>query len=185
MTTYGHLMNQPNFSLLFSGQQIAERVKELALQIDEDYQGRELVMVAILKGSFLFVADLVRAVQTPTIVDFMRLASYGSGICSSGIVEIRKDLEIDIKGRDVLVVEDIIDTGQTLETLREKLLSRQPASLKVCALIDKTASRSGKTPIDYVGFSMEKGFIIGYGLDLDERYRDLPDIHLLDPNGIS
>ncbi|MDT8440870.1 MAG: hypoxanthine phosphoribosyltransferase [Desulfuromonadales bacterium] len=173
-----------NLSLrpLYSRQEIAAKVEEIAGRIDADYAGKEIVMVAILKGSILFIADLARAVQTPVLLDFMRVASYGAETSSSGEVEIRKDLELDIAGRDVLIVEDIIDSGLTLQTLYRHLLAKQPNSLRICTLIDKKARREARVPVDYVGFSMEDGFIIGYGLDLDERYRDLPDIRLVEMN---
>ena len=175
-------MPQFSFTELYSREEIAQRIKELASEIDRDFAGRELLLIAVLKGSFLFIADLARELKSPVIVDFMRLASYGSEMQSSGIVEVRKDLEIDIKDRNVIIVEDIIDSGQTLETLREKLLARQPASLRICTLVDKTAHRVTRVPVDYVGFTMDDGFIVGYGLDLDERYRNLPGIHLVKPN---
>jgi hypoxanthine phosphoribosyltransferase len=165
---------------LFSAEAIAKRVKELALEIDRDYRGTEILMIAVLKGSFLFIADLVRAVKTPVVIDFVRLASYGSATQSSGIIEVRKDLELSIKGKHVLVVEDIVDSGLTLESLRNMLLNRQPASLRICTLIDKQAQRVTDVPVDYIGFSMDDGFIVGYGLDLDERYRDLPDIRVVE-----
>ena len=165
---------------LFSEDEIAARIVELAAQIDKDYQGREILMIAVLKGSFLFVADLIRAVKTPTVIDFVRLASYGSATQSSGIIEVRKDLEMSIKDKHVLVVEDIVDSGLTLESLRSMLLNRQPASLKICTMIDKQAQRVTNVPVDYIGFSMDDGFIVGYGLDLDERYRDLPDIRVVE-----
>ena len=176
--------NTPQFKLsktpLFSANDITERIKALAAEIDRDYQGREILMIAVLKGSFLFVADLIRAVKTPAVIDFVRLASYGSATQSSGIIEVRKDLEMSIKDKHVLVVEDIVDSGLTLESLRSMLLNRQPASLKICTLIDKQAQRVTEVPVDYIGFSMDDGFIVGYGLDLDERYRDLPDIRVVE-----
>jgi hypoxanthine phosphoribosyltransferase len=165
---------------LFSSEEIAARVQALAAQIDRDYLGREILMIAVLKGSFLFVADLIRAIKTPTVIDFVRLASYGSATQSSGIIEVRKDLEMSIRGKDVLVVEDIVDSGLTLESLRTLLLNRQPASLRICTLISKQAKRVTNVPVDYIGFSMDDGFIVGYGLDLDERYRDLPDIRVIE-----
>ncbi len=165
---------------LFSAAEIATRIEDLAAQIDKDYHGREILMIAVLKGSFLFVADLIRAVKTPTVIDFVRLASYGSATQSSGIIEVRKDLEMSIKDKDVLVVEDIVDSGLTLESLRTMLLNRQPASLRICTLIDKQSQRVTDVPVDYIGFSMDDGFIVGYGLDLDERYRDLPDIRIVE-----
>lgn len=171
---------QHSLTQLFSAEEIAARVRDLAIQIDRDYSGREILMIAVLKGSFLFIADLVRAVKSPTIIDFVRLASYGSATQSSGIIEVRKDLELSIKGKDVLIVEDIVDSGQTLKSLCNMLLNRHPASLRICTLIDKQANRISDVPVDYVGFSMDDGFIVGYGLDLDEKYRDLPNISLIE-----
>ncbi len=172
-------MNPPSLIQLYSQQMIASRIADLARQIDHDYRGLDLLMVAVLKGSFLFIADLARALEMPVQIDFVRLASYGSDTQSSGIVEIRKDLEMSIKNRDVLIVEDIVDSGLTLETLCRILQLREPNSLRVCTLIDKKANRATDIQVDYVGFSMDDGFIVGYGLDYDENYRDLPDIHLL------
>lgn len=172
--------NKTSLKPLFSAKEISKRVKKLAADIDKDYQGREILMIAVLKGSFLFIADLVRAVKTPTVVDFVRLASYGSATQSSGIIELRKDLEMSVKGRDVLIVEDIVDSGQTLESLCNILLNRKPASLRICTLIDKKAQRTATVAVDYAGFSIDDGFIVGYGLDLDEKYRDLPDIRLVE-----
>ncbi|MGK2907322.1 MAG: hypoxanthine phosphoribosyltransferase [Desulfuromonadales bacterium] len=180
MTTSNATNVKLSLTPLFSAQEIAARIKELAAQIDKDYQGREILMIAVLKGSFLFVADLIRAIRTPTVIDFVRLASYGSATQSSGIIEVRKDLEMSIKDKDVLVVEDIVDSGLTLESLRSLLLNRQPASLRICTLIDKHVQRLTNVPLDYIGFSMDDGFIVGYGLDLDERYRDLPDIRVVE-----
>ncbi|MGW8312921.1 MAG: hypoxanthine phosphoribosyltransferase [Desulfuromonadales bacterium] len=169
-----------SMSPLFSAADIAARVRSLAAEIDRDYLGREIMMIAVLKGSFLFIADLVRAVKTPTVIDFVRLASYGSATQSSGIIEVRKDLEMSIKGKHVLVVEDIVDSGLTLESLRNMLLNRDPASLRICTLINKQAQRITNVAIDYIGFSVDDGFIVGYGLDLDEKYRDLPDIRVIE-----
>lgn len=180
MTTSAYSNTKLSMTPLFSAEAIAARVTDIAAQIDRDYQGREILMIAVLKGSFLFIADLVRAVKTPVVVDFVRLASYGSATQSSGIIEVRKDLEMSIKGKDVLVVEDIVDSGLTLESLRSMLLNREPASLRICTLIDKQAQRVTNVPVDYIGFSMEDGFIVGYGLDLDERFRDLPDIRVVE-----
>lgn len=179
MTTIGNPAAQPAMTLLYPRTEIAARVAALAGAIDRDYAGRELLMVGVLKGSFLFIADLARSVSTPADVDFVRIASYGSETQSSGIVEIRKDLEMPIRGRHVLIVEDIVDSGYTLETLCNLLLLREPASLRVCTLIDKRAQRATDVPVDYVGFTLDKGFVVGYGLDYDERFRGLPDIHLI------
>ena len=173
-------MDETNFKLLYSRQEIAAQVARLGAEISRDYQGRELLMVGVLKGSFLFFADLVRAVDVPTVVDFVRLASYGSETRSSGIVEMRKDLELPIEGRDVIIVEDIVDSGLTLESLYHRLLLRNPRTLRICTLIDKRCRREVDIEPDYVGIVMEDGFIIGYGLDFDERYRNLADIYLVE-----
>jgi hypoxanthine phosphoribosyltransferase len=166
-------------TLLYPRAEIAARVSALAREIDRDYAGRELLMIGILKGSFLFIADLARAVSIPADIDFVRIASYGSETHSSGIVEIRKDLEMPIRGRHVLIVEDIVDSGHTLETLCNLLLLREPASLRVCTLVDKKSQRATDVSVDYVGFSLDEGFIVGYGLDYDERFRGLPDIFMI------
>ena len=173
-------MDETNFKLLYSRQELAAQVARLGAEISRDYQGRELLMVGVLKGSFLFFADLVRAVDVPTVVDFVRLASYGSETRSSGIVEMRKDLELPIEGRDVIIVEDIVDSGLTLESLYHRLLLRNPRTLRICTLIDKRCRREVDIEPDYVGIVMEDGFIIGYGLDFDERYRNLADIYLVE-----
>ena len=173
-------MNDPSMTILYSREQIAARIADLAGQIDRDYAGKQLLLIGVLKGSFLFIADLIRAIETTTIVDFVRIASYGSETRSSGIIEFRKDLELSIKGKDVLIVEDIVDSGQTLEALCEKLRQREPASLRVCTLVDKQAPRITDVQVDYIGFTLDDGFIVGYGLDWDERYRNLADIFLVE-----
>ena len=154
-------MTTPQLKLLYSRDAIAKEVERLAQEISEDFRDEEVLFVCVLKGSFLFVADLIRAVKTPTVIDFVRLASYGSETRSSGIVEIRKDLEMPLKGKNVVIVEDIIDSGHTIETLYHRLALREPTSLKVCTLIDKTARREVEFEADYVGLSMDDGFIIG------------------------
>lgn len=179
MPNLEHPATQPDMTLLYPREEIAARVQALARDIDRDYAGRELLLIGILKGSFLFIADLARALNTPASIDFVRIASYGTETRSSGIVEIRKDLEMPIRGRHVLIVEDIVDSGYTLETLCNLLLLREPASLRVCTLVDKRMQRATEVPVDYVGFSLERGFIVGYGLDYDERFRGLPDIYLV------
>lgn len=173
-------MSQPPMKLLFSRARIADQVERLATEISRDYPDREILLVGVLKGSFLFFADLVRSITSPTVIDFVRLASYGSDTRSSGIVEMRKDLELQIKGRDVIIVEDIIDSGYTLESLYHRLLLREPRTLRICTLIDKRARREVPIEADYVGISMDDGFLVGYGLDYDERYRNLPDIYLVE-----
>jgi len=173
-------MAEQNRKVLFSRDKIAAEVKRLAQEITKDYGDQEIMLVGVLKGSFLFIADLIREIETPAVIDFVRLASYGSGTQTSGIIEFRKELEMPIRDRDVIIVEDIVDSGYTLECLYNKLLLQQPRSLKICTLIDKRARREVEIEADYVGISMEDGFIIGYGLDHDERYRDLPDIYLVE-----
>ncbi|MFZ2089741.1 MAG: hypoxanthine phosphoribosyltransferase [Desulfobaccales bacterium] len=163
--------------LLISRKAIANRVKELAAQISRDYVDKNPLLVAILKGAFIFLADLARAVDYPVQVDFVRLRSYGAGTTTSGEVHITKDVELPIKGRHVLVVEDIVDAGLTLDFLLGHLASHQPASLKICCLIDKKERRQVEVPLDYVGFTVEKGFLVGYGLDSGENLRTLPDIY--------
>lgn len=172
-------MLEANLALLYSQERIAAEVSRLAEEINRDYAGREILVVGILKGSFLFIADLVRQLTVPVTIDFMRLASYGTETQSSGIVELRKDIELPVQGKDLLIVEDIVDSGLTLDTLHTKLMQKKPGSLKICTLIEKTGQREGSIKPDYVGLSMESGFIVGYGLDFNEQYRQLPDIHLL------
>ena len=173
-------MFTPELKLLYSKETIAKEVKRLAQEISEDFRDEEVLLVGVLKGSFIFIADLIRAITVPTMVDFVRLASYGSETQSSGIVEIRKDLEMPLKNRNVVIVEDIIDSGHTIETLYHRLSLREPKSLKVCTLIDKKGRREVDFEADYVGISMDDGFILGYGLDLDEKYRNLNEIYLVE-----
>ncbi|WP_303721725.1 hypoxanthine phosphoribosyltransferase [Malonomonas rubra] len=173
-------MEEPNRKILFPREKIATEVKRLGHEISLDYAGKEVMLVGVLKGSFLFIADLIREIELPTLVDFVRLASYGSGTQTSGVIEFRKELEMSIRGREVIIIEDIIDSGYTLECLYNKLLLQEPRSLKICTLIDKRARREVEIEADYVGISMDDGFIIGYGLDHDEYYRNLPDIYLVE-----
>ena len=161
---------------LLTQAQIETRIEELAQTISRDFQDRDLMVVGVLTGSFVFVADLVRRIELPLAVDFLGLSSYGSGTESSGIVKITKDLSSPIEGKDVLIIEDIIDTGLTMRYLLENLSTRQPASLRVCTLLHKPSKTQMPVQIDYVGFSIEDKFVIGYGLDLAERYRNLPYI---------
>ncbi len=165
---------------LISRDLIARRVEELAQQIARDYAGRNLVMVGVLKGAFIFLADLVRALPFPVVVDFVRLKSYGAGTESAGEILVTKDVEEVLQDRDVLIVEDIIDLGLTLDFLRRHLLSHQPRSLKICCLIDKRERRRVEVPVDYTGFVVEKGFLVGYGLDCGEGERTWPDIFVLE-----
>jgi hypoxanthine phosphoribosyltransferase len=172
-------MTEPVMRELYSAEDIATAVRRLGAEISADHPAGEILLIGVLKGSFIFVADLIRAIEVPTVIDFVRLASYGSDTVSSGIVEFRKDLEMSITDRDVVIVEDIVDSGQTLETLYHLLQQRRPRSLKVCTLIDKRARREVAMEADYVGFTLDDGFILGYGLDVDERYRNLSNICLM------
>ena len=169
--------------LIISREAIASRVKELAAQISRDYADKNPLLVGILKGAFIFLADLTRALDFPVQVDFVRLRSYGAGTKTSGEVHISKDVELPIEGRHVLVVEDIVDVGLTLDFLLGHLASYQPASLKICCLIDKKERRQVEVPLDYIGFTIEKGFLVGYGLDSGEKFRTLPDVYEIVESG--
>jgi hypoxanthine phosphoribosyltransferase len=164
-----------------SREKIASIVKELADQISKDYGERELVLVCILKGAFMFLSDLIRFLPIPVQVDFVRLASYGSGMKTSGRVEITKDIEIPIEGKDVLIIEDIIDSGRTLQFLKNRLSLLNPHSIKICALLDKKARREVEIKVDYIGKEVEDVFIVGYGIDFNEAYRHLPEIYYVTP----
>lgn len=158
------------------------RIAELGAKIASDYAGRAPVLVGILKGATLFVADLARAIDLPVEFDFMAVSSYGSATTSSGIVRITKDLDSSIDGRDVILVEDIVDSGMTLRYLREYLERRNPASLAVCTLLDKQVARKADVAVEYVGFQIPDAFVVGYGLDYAERYRNLPYVGILRPS---
>jgi len=160
---------------------VAARVAELGTEISSEYEGRDLLLVGVLKGAVFFMADLMRQLTIPCEVDFMAISSYGASTDSSGVVRILKDLDINIEGRDVLVVEDIIDSGLTLSYLIRNLESRNPASLEICALLTKPARREIDVGVRYTGFEIPNEFVIGYGLDFDERYRNLPYVAVLDP----
>lgn len=167
--------------ILLSREVIAERVRELGKQISQDYQGKNLLVVGILKGALVFMADLVRQINIPVRLDFMVVSSYGSSSESSGVVRILKDLDMSVEGWHVLLVEDIIDTGLTLKYLRDNLLARGPESVKICALLDKPARRRVEVQADYCGFTIPDAFVVGYGLDYAEKYRNLPDLCVLKP----
>jgi hypoxanthine phosphoribosyltransferase len=159
--------------ILVQADDLRNRIKELGQQISRDYEGRHLLLVGVLKGAVFFLADLMRELEVPCEVDFMAVASYGSATESSGVVRILKDLEAPVADRDVLIVEDIVDSGLTLQYLLRNLRSREPRSLEVCALLTKPARRQVELPIRYVGFEIPNKFAIGYGLDYEERYRNL------------
>ncbi len=167
----------PARDILIDPEKLQARIAELGRQIETDYAEKDLVLVCILKGGVLFLTDLMRAIHIPHTIDFMAVSSYGAGAReSSGVVRIIMDLEHDIRGKHVLLVEDIIDSGRTLHYICEVLRAREPASLKVCTLLDKVERREVDVPLDYVGFHIPNEFVFGYGLDLDELYRNLPFI---------
>ena len=161
--------------------EIAERISQLGAQITSDYRGKDLVVIGILKGAFIFMADLVRKIDLPVLVDFVRLRSYGASTESDGNVSISKDVELPLKGKHVLIVEDIVDTGYTLKYLKELLSLHKIESARICCLIDKKERRKVDIDVEYVGFEIKKGFLVGYGLDYDEQYRNLAGIYHLNP----
>lgn len=167
------------FEVLLTAEQIQRRVAELGEEITRDYKGKDLVMVGVLKGACLFLADLCRHVKLPLTLDFLGVSSYGDDTASSGIVQITQDLSQPIVGRDVLLVEDIVDTGLTLDFLIENFRIRKPRSVKVCTLLHKPSNTIKPVPLDYVGFTIENKFVVGYGLDYEQRYRNLPYVGYL------
>jgi hypoxanthine phosphoribosyltransferase len=171
--------------VLIDEERLRSRVAELGEEISADYAGRDLLLIGVLKGAVFFMADLMRHLTVTCEVDFMAISSYGAATDSSGVVRILKDLDINIAGREVLVVEDIIDSGLTLSYLMRNLEAREPASLEICALLTKPERREIDVPVRYVGFEIPNRFVIGYGLDFAERYRNLPYVGVLDPDLIA
>ena len=167
--------------ILFTEEQLRQRVAELGAQITKDYAGKAPVLASILRGSYIFMADLTRQINLPLSVDFMAVSSYGAGTTSSGQVKIVKDLSEQIEGKDVIVVEDILDSGNTLSYLLKLLEARHPASIRLCTLLDKPERRTKPIQADYCGFTIPDAFVVGYGLDYDEKYRNLPYIGVLKP----
>ena len=167
--------------VLITSEQLKNTVSELGARISRDYAGKNPLMVSVLKGAFIFMADLVREITVPCTVDFMAVSSYGKGAKSSGQVQIIKDLDTNIEGRHVIVVEDIVDSGVTLSRLLVMLKEREPASLRLVTLLDKPARRQAHVNIDYCGFQVPDAFLVGYGLDYAEKYRNLPDLCILKP----
>jgi len=167
--------------ILFTEEQLKDRVNEIARQIEADYAGQEIMLISVLRGSFIFMADLCRAIHLPCKVDFMSVSSYGTGTTSSGQVQITKDLSEDITGRNLIVVEDILDSGNTLSYLLNILEHRHPASVRLCALLDKPERRTKPVDLHYRGFTIPDAFVVGYGLDYAEQYRNLPYIGILKP----
>ncbi|MBA7471696.1 Hypoxanthine phosphoribosyltransferase [subsurface metagenome] len=170
------MSSQPKPHILFRREEIETTVKRLAAEIKEDYQGKYPLLIGILKGSFMFMADLIRFLDFPLEVEFIRLSSYGRGRSTPGEIKVVQSLRSSIKDRDVLVIEDIVDTGLTISFLLDYLRKRKPASLKLCALTDKPSQRQVPVTIDYLGFTVPNKFIVGYGIDWDEKFRYLPDI---------
>lgn len=173
------MSSAPQSDVLISAAELDRRVTELGAEISRDYEGRDLIVVGVLKGAVVFIADLLRQLTVPCEIDFMAISSYGSSRDSSGVVRILKDLDDSIAGRDVLIVEDIVDSGLTLNYLKKNLMARNPASLEVCALLTKPERRRVDVPIRYTGFEIPNRFVIGYGLDYRQRYRNLDHVAAL------
>jgi hypoxanthine phosphoribosyltransferase len=172
-------MTDSDLQVLLAAEQIAVRIGELGEQIARDYKHRDLIVVVVLKGSFMFAADLVRSIDLPMEIDFLGVRSYGDSTQTSGVVQITSDLTRSIEGKDVLLVEDIVDTGLTLRFLLDNLATRAPRSLRLCALLHKPARARVQVPLDYLGFSIDNVFVVGYGLDHAQRHRNLPYVGVL------
>ena len=177
-----HILDKDVERVLFSEEELKNRVAEIAAQIDKDYAGKQPLLVSVLRGSFVFMADLVRQIHVPCTVDFMAVSSYGAGTSSSGQVKIIKDLSEQIEGKDLIVVEDILDSGNTLSYLLQLLEARKPASVRLCTLLDKPSRRLKPVELHYSGFTIPDYFVVGYGLDYAEKYRNLPYIGVLKPS---
>lgn len=166
--------------ILFTQEQIWQRAKELGKEISEDYQGEEVIVLGTLKGAVLWMSDILKNLTIDTKIDFISASSYGSGTTSSGVVKITKDIDMDLFNKNVLILEDIIDTGTTLKYLRDYIAERNPKSVKICSLLDKPSRRKADVTGDYIGFTVDDLFVIGYGLDYDQKYRNLPYISYLE-----
>lgn len=175
------MIEQDIQEVLLSEEQLKTRVQEIARQIEKDYEGKEIMLISVLRGSFVFMADLCRCIDLPCTIDFMSVSSYGKGTTSSGQVQITKDLSEDISGRHIIVVEDILDSGNTLSYLLKILEHRHPASIRLCTLLDKPDRRVKPVYANYSGFTVPDAFVVGYGLDYAEKYRNLPYIGILKP----
>ncbi len=167
--------------VLLTREELERKTKELAALISKEYKDKKLMIICILKGGVMFTTDLLKEISIPVEIDFMAISSYGASTSTSGIVRILKDLENDIEGKDILIVEDIIDSGLTLKYLKDLLLSRGPNSLKICTILNKPSSRKEKVKVDYIGFNIPDEFVVGYGLDYAEKYRNLPFVGVLKP----
>lgn len=174
-------MEKDVLRVLLTEEELAKKVKELGAAISADYEGKNLMMVSVLKGSVVFMADLMRAITIPCRIDFMSVSSYGSGAKTSGVVKILKDLDINLEGLDLLIIEDILDSGLTLSYIKQILIDRHPNSIRLCTLLDKPECRKADISANYKGFDIPDEFVVGYGLDYAERYRNLPYIGVLKP----
>lgn len=167
--------------ILISKEQLQGKVKELAAQVSHDYAEKDLMIVSVLKGGVVFTTDLIKEITVPLSIDFMAISSYGASTSTSGVVRILKDLETNIEGKDILIVEDIIDSGLTLKYLKELLISRGPKSVRICTILNKPARRKVEVEVEYKGFDIPDEFVVGYGLDYAEKYRNLPFVAILKP----
>ncbi len=174
-------MHEDILRVLFSEEELKAKVAEMGKKISEDYRGKNLMLVTVLKGAVVYLADLMRTIDVPAEIDFMVVSSYGAGTKTSGVVKIVKDLDVPLKDKDILIVEDILDSGMTLNYLKELLQSRGPRSIRIATLLDKPSRRKVDLKADYVGYAVPDEFVVGYGLDYDERYRNLPYIGILKP----
>lgn len=174
-------MNDDILRVLYSEEELEAKCAELGTQISKDYEGKNLLLVSVLKGAVVFMTDLMRHITVPCSIDFMVVSSYGSGVKTSGVVKIVKDLDADLAGKDLLIVEDILDTGMTLHYLKQLLQDRNPNSIRIATLLDKPERRRAAVRADYVGYQVPDEFVVGYGLDYDEKYRNLPYVGILKP----
>lgn len=174
-----NLMNCDISAVLYDERRIQSRIREIGQEINSDYEGKVPVVIGVLKGGFMFLSDLVRAITLPLEIDFLAISSYGAGTSSSGVVKIRKDIDIELADRDVIIVEDIVDSGLSLQYIKDYIWKHKPASLRTCVLLDKPAAHKIEISFEYVGFDIGNEFVVGYGLDFAERYRNLPYIGIL------
>ena len=174
-------LNDDILKVLYSEEELKAKCAEMGAQITKDYAGKNLLLVTVLKGAVVYFTDLMRAIDLPCTIDFMIVSSYGSGVKTSGVVKIVKDLDADLTGKDLLIVEDILDTGLTLSYLKDMLAARNPASIRIATLLDKPDRRKADIKADYIGYRVPDEFVVGYGLDYDEKYRNLPYVGVLKP----
>ena len=174
-------LNDDILKVLYSEEELKAKCAEMGAQITKDYAGKNLLLVTVLKGAVVYFTDLMRAIDLPCTIDFMIVSSYGSGVKTSGVVKIVKDLDTDLTGKDLLIVEDILDTGLTLSYLKDMLAARNPASIRIATLLDKPDRRKADIKADYIGYRVPDEFVVGYGLDYDEKYRNLPFVGVLKP----